>query len=118
MKRYIAFLRGVNINGKNKVPMTELKKGFEEIGFTEVRTYLNSGNVIFSSDEGDMEVCLIPHLIDTGNEWYHLSRKSGGKIMTQTYSIEFKEEAAKEGIRLWFRTKRPAYRQLCLKLAV
>ncbi len=75
MKRYIAFLRGVNINGKNKVPMTELKKGFEEIGFTEVRTYLNSGNVIFSSDEGDMEVCLIPHLIDTGNEWYHLSRK-------------------------------------------
>ncbi len=38
--------------------------------------------------------------------------------MAQTYSIEFKEEAAKEGIRLWFRTKRPAYRQLCLKLAV
>ena len=55
MKRYITFLRGVNISGKNKVPMTELKKGFEEIGFSEVRTYLNSGNVIFSSDEGDME---------------------------------------------------------------
>ena len=56
MKRYIAFLRGVNISGKNKVPMAELRKGFEEIGFSEVRTYLNSGNVIFSSDEGDMEV--------------------------------------------------------------
>ena len=55
MKRYIAFLRGVNISGKNKVPMAELKKGFEEMGFSEVRTYLNSGNVIFSSDEGDME---------------------------------------------------------------
>ena len=55
MKRYITFLRGVNISGKNKVPMTELKKGFEEIGFSEVRTYLNSGNVIFSSDEGDVE---------------------------------------------------------------
>ena len=55
MKRYITFLRGVNISGKNKVPMAELKKGFEEIGFSEVRTYLNSGNVIFSSDEGDME---------------------------------------------------------------
>ena len=55
MKRYIAFLRGVNISGKNKVPMAELKNGFEEIGFSEVRTYLNSGNVIFSSDEGDME---------------------------------------------------------------
>ena len=55
MERYIAFLRGVNISGKNKVPMAELRKGFEEIGFSEVRTYLNSGNVIFSSDEGDME---------------------------------------------------------------
>ena len=50
MKRYIAFLRGVNISGKNKVPMEELKKGFEEMGFSEVRTYLNSGNVIISSD--------------------------------------------------------------------
>ena len=55
MKRYIALLRGVNISGKNKVPMEELKKGFEEMGFSEVRTYLNSGNVIFSSDEGNIE---------------------------------------------------------------
>ena len=56
MKRYIALLRGVNISGKNKVPMAELKKGFEEMGFAEVRTYLNSGNVIFSSDgEGGIE---------------------------------------------------------------
>lgn len=38
MKRYITFLRGVNISGKNKVPMAELKNGFEEIGFSEVRT--------------------------------------------------------------------------------
>ena len=55
MKRYIALLRGVNISGKNKVPMAELKKGFEELGFAEARTYLNSGNVIFSSDEGNIE---------------------------------------------------------------
>ncbi len=53
MKRYIAFLRGINISGKNKISMAELKKGLEELGFREVKTYLNSGNVIFSSD-GDM----------------------------------------------------------------
>lgn len=53
MKRYIAFLRGINISGKNKVPMAELKKGFEKLGLIEVKTYLNSGNVIFSSDEDD-----------------------------------------------------------------
>ena len=53
MKRYVALLRGINIGGKNKVSMAELKKGFEKLAFEEVKTYLNSGNVIFSSDEDD-----------------------------------------------------------------
>lgn len=56
MNRYIAFLRGVNISGKNKLPMAELKNGFEGLKYIEVKTYLNSGNVIFSSDENDIEV--------------------------------------------------------------
>lgn len=51
MRRYIALLRGVNISGKNKVPMAELKLGFESLGFTDVRTWLNSGNVVFSGEE-------------------------------------------------------------------
>ena len=53
MERYIALLRGINISGKNKVPMAELKQGFEKLHYTEVKTYLNSGNVMFSSDEAD-----------------------------------------------------------------
>ena len=53
MKKYVALLRGINISGKNKIPMAELKKGFEKLAFQEVKTYLNSGNVIFSSDEDD-----------------------------------------------------------------
>ena len=53
MKRYIALLRGVNISGKNKVPMAELKKCFEALGVMEVKTLLNSGNVIFSGGEAD-----------------------------------------------------------------
>ena len=40
MKRYIALLRGINIGGKNKIDMTELKEGFAEPGFTEVTTCL------------------------------------------------------------------------------
>ena len=51
MKRYIALLRGINISGRNKVPMAELKQCFEALDFVEIRTYLNSGNVIFSSEE-------------------------------------------------------------------
>lgn len=47
MKRYVALLRGINISGKNKIPMVELKQCFERLDYTEVKTYLNSGNVIF-----------------------------------------------------------------------
>ena len=56
MERYIALLRGINISGKNKIAMAELKAGFAESGFTEVSTYLNSGNVVFSSDCHDEAV--------------------------------------------------------------
>lgn len=51
MKRYAAFLRGVNISGRNKVPMAALKAGFEELGFAQVKTCLNSGNVVFSAEQ-------------------------------------------------------------------
>lgn len=54
MKRYIALLRGVNISGKNQVQMAELRKGFEGLAFENVKTYLNSGNVVFSGDEADI----------------------------------------------------------------
>ncbi len=53
MQRYIALLRGINVGGKNKISMKELKAGFEELGFRDVVTYLNSGNVIFSSEDDD-----------------------------------------------------------------
>ena len=54
MTRYIALLRGVNISGKNKVPMAELKKCFEALDLMEVKTCLNSGNVVFSGEEGEL----------------------------------------------------------------
>ncbi|MGM0097962.1 hypothetical protein IGI96_001364 [Enterococcus sp. DIV0421] len=53
MQRYIALLRGINVGGNNKISMKELKAGFEELGFSNVVTYLNSGNVIFSSEDDD-----------------------------------------------------------------
>ena len=51
--KYIALLRGINISGKNKIDMKELKKEIENIDFDEVITYLNSGNVIFKSNIED-----------------------------------------------------------------
>ena len=48
-ERCIALLRGVNIGGSKKVPMAELRKLVEGLGFSEVRTLLNSGNVVFTA---------------------------------------------------------------------
>ncbi len=56
MKSYIALLRGINISGKNKIIMSELKASFVELGYLEVSTYLNSGNVVFLSDVDDSKV--------------------------------------------------------------
>lgn len=50
MIKYIALLRGINIGGKNKISMSELKGELEQIGYENVITYLNSGNVLFTSD--------------------------------------------------------------------
>ena len=47
--RYVALLRGINVGGKNKVPMARLKDVVQELGHTGVRTYINSGNVLFDS---------------------------------------------------------------------
>lgn len=51
--KYIALLRGVNVGGKSKVKMSELKLYFEGLGLEDVRTYINSGNVIFTSVKMD-----------------------------------------------------------------
>lgn len=53
MEKYIALLRGINIGGRNKISMPILRDVFEEIGFLDVVTYINSGNVVFSSDIQD-----------------------------------------------------------------
>lgn len=50
---YVALLRGINVGGKNLIKMTELAALFEALGLTQVRTYIQSGNVVFSSEAAD-----------------------------------------------------------------
>jgi len=50
---FVALLRGVNVGGNNMISMSSLKKSFESMGFTDVVTYINSGNIIFKSKEAD-----------------------------------------------------------------
>ncbi|MDL2217495.1 DUF1697 domain-containing protein [Christensenellaceae bacterium OttesenSCG-928-M15] len=49
--KYVAFFRGINVGGKNKVKMDELKRLFSDCGFSDIKTYIQSGNVLFQSDQ-------------------------------------------------------------------
>ncbi len=55
MTKYVAFLRGINVGGKKKVPMSDLKKTFESLGFQNVKTLLNSGNIVFEGEKADSQ---------------------------------------------------------------
>lgn len=50
---YVALLRGVNVGGNNMISMRQLKESFTRIGFEQVTTYINSGNIIFKTKEND-----------------------------------------------------------------
>lgn len=50
---FVALLRGVNVGGNNMISMASLKASFEKIGFDEVATYINSGNILFKAREAD-----------------------------------------------------------------
>lgn len=49
--RYVALLRGINVGGKNPVAMADLRDAFEAEGHRDVRTYIQSGNVLFTTDQ-------------------------------------------------------------------
>ncbi|MDO5656670.1 MAG: DUF1697 domain-containing protein [Flavobacteriaceae bacterium] len=50
MKKYVAFLRGINVGGHRKIKMEDLRKLVEKLGFKNVKTYIQSGNLIFETE--------------------------------------------------------------------
>jgi uncharacterized protein (DUF1697 family) len=68
--KYVALLRGINVGGKNKISMAELKTSFEKLGFFDVKTYINSCNIIFSATESASE---LTEIVETGiKNTFHL----------------------------------------------
>lgn len=76
--QYVALLRGINVGGNKKVPMTELKSVFTAHGYTGVTTYINSGNVLFSSAQK----------VDASTVEHMLHSHFGFQIQTQLRSAE------------------------------
>ncbi|GFZ29942.1 hypothetical protein CSC2_04680 [Clostridium zeae] len=58
MITYVALLRGINVGTKNRIKMADLKQFFESLAYVDVKTYIQSGNVIFKTDE-DKEEAII-----------------------------------------------------------
>lgn len=54
MSKYIALLRGINVGGHKKIIMADLKILFQKLGFSDVASYIQSGNIIFQSKERDI----------------------------------------------------------------
>ncbi len=53
MTTYIALLRGINVSGQKKIKMLDLKDSFEKAGYSNVTTYIQSGNVVFKAKKSD-----------------------------------------------------------------
>lgn len=92
--KYVALLRGINVGGNNRVPMAELKACFERAGFENVTTYINSGNVIFKSDESSLtklvEIC------ETAIE-----RQFGFRVVCSVISAQDLREAVHHAPKWW-----------------
>ena len=57
MKTYIIILRGINVSGKNKLPMADLRELLNDLGLQNVQTYIQSGNIILDAEETKSIVC-------------------------------------------------------------
>lgn len=66
MQTHLALLRGLNVGGHKILKMADLKLLFESLGFVEVTTYIQSGNVLFSPPEPQMEAMILEEIISEG----------------------------------------------------
>jgi uncharacterized protein (DUF1697 family) len=85
MDTYVVLLRGINVGGKNKVSMADLRTCLEDLGFSDVSTYIASGNVILRSDKRAEEVQaqiekVLPERFDLDDELIKVLALSVGKF--------------------------------------
>ena len=86
--KFAAFLRGINVGGKNKIKMETLREVCASIGFQNVKTYINSGNIIFETPESDDKILAV-NIEDA------IEKEFGLKIKTLVRSIAEIEKISK-----------------------
>ena len=103
--KYISLLRGINISGKNKITMSKLKKEFTNLGYKEVITYLNSGNVVFKSDIEDKNVI-------KNNIQIMIKDKFGFDIPTYVTTSQELEELISHSPEWWGKDNKEIYEKI------
>ena len=92
MSTYVGLLKGVNVGGNNKIAMVQLRELFVSLGYEEVSTFIQSGNVIFASDvvpnPGDLERAIatrfdihISVAVRTGNDLRRVIRNNPFEVI-------------------------------------
>jgi len=113
MKKYLAILRGINVGGHNKILMSELITLFKELNFQEVRTYIQSGNVVFNSSGNESNAALedkIRHAIETKfNLNIPIFVRSGSelKLIVSTNKFIQNEDITPEKLHVTFLSQKP-----------
>lgn len=103
-RKYAAFLRGINVGGHHKVPMAELRKEMVALGFAEVETLLNSGNVIFSTpatDVDSLEETIAARLEAAFGFPVPVLVKEGGELLQLQVSDPFRDIEVTDDTRLY-----------------
>lgn len=102
MNTYAVLLRGINVGGKNRVSMADLKQQLETIGYNDVKTYINSGNVVLSSDKDVSEIksdieSRLPKWFELDSELLKVHVVSGDvlRAVVQSKPARFGEEPTK-----------------------
>ncbi|MCC6412532.1 MAG: DUF1697 domain-containing protein [Saprospiraceae bacterium] len=108
MNTSIAMLRGINVSGQKKVVMTELKKLFEELGFLNVATYIQSGNVVFNSESTENElVATLEKAIEARFGFFVPVMVRSGEDMKKIAASHPFDGAAEDRIHVTFLEKEP-----------
>ena len=102
MNTYISILRGINVSGKNRIKMTELRQLYLNLGFINIQTYIQSGNVVFQTESTDIKV--LESLITE-----EISNNFGFQVPVIVLTINLLESALNNNPFLSDSTKDPAF---------
>lgn len=110
MPTFVALLRAVNVGGTGKLPMSELKAMCERAGFTSVRTYIASGNVVFDSNgiEASVKASLENALLDYAGKPVQVLVRSGPELAAVLANNPFPQAAPNRTIALFLDDAPPA----------